>query len=85
MKLRLTSKGVVDVDYSGIRLTSGGMVVGSPIVATINPIAVDDAYDVSGGTELVVAAASGILANDTYRCGTIQSFDSAFSTAFNGA
>ena len=30
MKLRLTSDGLVDVDYTGIRLTSGGLVKGSP-------------------------------------------------------
>ena len=81
-KLRLTSKGIVDVDYSGIRLTSGGMVVGSPIVTAINPIAVDDVYNVTAGQLLTVDVLNGILANDTYNC--IQSFNSAFSSAFNG-
>ena len=28
-KIRLTSDGLVDVDYTGIRLTSGGLVKGS--------------------------------------------------------
>ena len=84
-KIRLTSDGLIDVDFTGIRLTSCGLVKGSPLALGNNPVAVNDAYDVSGGTELVVSAATGILANDTYRCGIIQSFDSAFSTAFNGA
>ena len=49
----------------------------------VNPIAVNDAYDVTAGIQLVVSAELGILANDTYVC--VASFSSAFSTAFNGA
>lgn len=35
-------------------------------VAVILPVAVDDAYDVTSGTPLVVPALTGTLANDTY-------------------
>ena len=29
-KLRLTADGLVDIDFTGLRLTSGGLVKGSP-------------------------------------------------------
>ena len=80
-KLRLTSDGLVDVGFRGIRLVSSGLVQGEQG----DLIVVDDIYIVEDGTQLVVSAATGILSNDNYRCGIIESFDSGFSTAFNGA
>ena len=31
-KIRLTSSGLVDIDFTGIRLTSGGLIQGSPTI-----------------------------------------------------
>ena len=59
MKLRLTSKGIVDVDYSGIRLTSGGMVVGSASVTPTDDVLFQNMlHPIESG--LITQTASGL-------------------------
>lgn len=63
-RLDLTSGGLVHVDYDNLRLTSDGLV--GELFTPFVPIAVDDYYTATSGTQLVVPAVTGILLNDTY-------------------
>ena len=67
-KLRLLEDGLVDVDFTGIRLTSSGLVKGSPLVSNI-PIAVDDIFTIER-TETLIGNVLDDNGNgvDTYVC-----------------
>ena len=80
---RLTSSGIVCLDFDGNRLTSGGIVRGIATETGITPIAVNDAYTATSGQLLTVDVLNGILANDTFDCGYPAQFDSGFNNGFN--
>ena len=66
---RLTSSGIVCLDFTGNRLTSGGIVKGIATETGIIPIAVDDAFTIEY-TETLIGNVLDDNGNgvDTYVC-----------------